>query len=473
MQIARFIDEYFKELEAGNAAVFAGAGLSVPAGYVDWRELLRPLAEELGLNIDLESDLVAVAQFHVNENGNNRHRLHQAVIEALSADNPPTENHRLLARLPIATWWTTNYDKLIETALKDAGNIVDVKSAVPQLANTRPRRDAVVYKMHGDVDRPMEAVATRDDYERYHKERGAFINALSGDIVSKTFLFLGFSFTDPNLEHVLSRVRITFENNQRRHYAIFRKRKKLSTESDELFEQAKIRQALVLQDLKRFNIRAVLIDEYSEITDILRELELRFRRQTVFVSSAAAVFEPWGEEAVTNFMRALGSALISAGVRVSTGLGLGVGNALLTGAIEQIMRERNMHIEDALVVRPFPHAIRDPEERAVIWEKYRQEIIGMSGIAIFLFGNKRVGSKIEPSAGMRREFEIAKNRNLVVLPIGATGSICEQLVGEVFADEALDATTRDALKSMSTPTADLMSLIDPIIKLVKKLREGK
>jgi hypothetical protein len=201
-----FITEYLGELVEGNAALFAGAGLSVAAGYVDWRKLIRPLAVELELDIDLESDLVAVAQFHVNASGYNRHKLHKAVIEALSSDNPPTENHRLLARLPIRTWWTTNYDKLIENALRDVGKVVDVKSAVPQLATTRPHRDARIYKMHGDVDRPDEAVATRDDYERYSIDRGAFITALAGDLVSKTFLFLGFSFTDPNLDQVLSRV---------------------------------------------------------------------------------------------------------------------------------------------------------------------------------------------------------------------------------------------------------------------------
>jgi SIR2-like domain/Sir2- and TIR-associating SLOG family len=292
--VRSFITEYLGELVEGNAALFAGAGLSAAAGYVDWRELIRPLSVELELDIDLESDLVAVAQFHVNASGRNRHKLHKAVIEALSSDNPPTENHRLLARLPIRTWWTTNYDKLIENALRDAGKVVDVKSAVPQLATTRPHRDATVYKMHGDVDRPDEAVATRDDYERYSTDRGAFITALAGDLVSKTFLFLGFSFTDPNLDYVLSRVRLTFQDNQRRHFAVFRNRSKLPSESDSQYEHHKTRQALVIEDLKRFNIRALLIDDYSEITEFLAELVNRYRRRTVFISASVADYEPWG-----------------------------------------------------------------------------------------------------------------------------------------------------------------------------------
>jgi hypothetical protein len=184
--------------------------LYVPAGYVDWRALLRPLSKDLDLNIDLENDLVAVAQFHVNASGQNRHKLHKALLDALSRDAEPTENHRILAELPITTFWTTNYDKLIENTLHERGKIVDVKSSKAQLATTRPHRDVAIFKMHGDIDRPNEAVVTKDDYEKYSRDREPFITALAGDLVKKTFLFLGFSFTDPNLEHVLAQVRLNF-----------------------------------------------------------------------------------------------------------------------------------------------------------------------------------------------------------------------------------------------------------------------
>ncbi|EPE98431.1 SIR2 family protein [Rhizobium grahamii] len=469
--VSRFIDDYFGEMIAGNAAILAGAGLSVPAGFVDWRELVRPLADELELDIDRETDLVAVAQFHVNANGNNRNRLHRAVIEALSADNPPTVNHGLLARLPIVTWWTTNYDKLIETALKDAGKIVDVKTSVAQLANTRPRRDAIVYKMHGDVDRPDEAIVTRDDYERYNRDRGAFINALAGDLVSKTFLFLGFSFTDPNLDQVLARLRLTFESNQRRHYAIFKKRTRLSTEDAASFEHAKIRQALVIEDLKRFNVKVVLVDDYGDITEILQEFERRYRRQTVFVSASAASFEPWGEAAVTNFMRTLGKKLVAKNMKIATGLGLGVGNSLFTGALEQIMEARTGHIEDYLVIRPFPQAIPDARQRQQVWEQYRREILGKAGIAVFLFGNKLAGTDVVNADGMEKEFNIAAELGLITLPIGATGYMAETLSGRALI--GLTDSQKAQLDQIQVPVDDLNDLIDPIVKLVSALREGK
>ena len=65
----QFIREYVKAIRDGNAAIFAGAGLSRPSGFVIWKDLLWPFAENIGLNIDYEHDLPAVAQYVRNKNG--------------------------------------------------------------------------------------------------------------------------------------------------------------------------------------------------------------------------------------------------------------------------------------------------------------------------------------------------------------------------------------------------------------------
>jgi hypothetical protein len=51
---AIFIREYTRELHNKNAAVFAGAGLSMASGYVDWKGLLRNVIQDLGLDPDKE-----------------------------------------------------------------------------------------------------------------------------------------------------------------------------------------------------------------------------------------------------------------------------------------------------------------------------------------------------------------------------------------------------------------------------------
>ena len=47
MKKEKLIKELSKELSANNLAIFAGAGLSAPAGFVNWKGLLKELAEEL------------------------------------------------------------------------------------------------------------------------------------------------------------------------------------------------------------------------------------------------------------------------------------------------------------------------------------------------------------------------------------------------------------------------------------------
>ncbi len=221
-EINRFITKFVRELEEENVAIFAGAGLSRASGYVSWKELLTPIAQALNLDIDKETDLISIAQFHLNEK-RNRSDLNDELIQNFSKGHATSENHRILVRLPIRTYWTTNYDKLIEKALEESGKIPDVKHGVDQIKNTKFQRDAIVFKMHGDIDHPDDAVLTKDDYEQYYVSKEPFATALKGDLVSKTFLFLGFSFTDPNLDYILSRVRISLQGKTRQHYCILKK----------------------------------------------------------------------------------------------------------------------------------------------------------------------------------------------------------------------------------------------------------
>ena len=159
-------------------------------------------------------------------------------------------------------------------------------------------------------------------------------------------------------------------------------------ESDEDFEYEKIWQPLVLEDLKRYNIQAVLVDRYEEINELVAEIYRRFISRYVFVSTAAHSFDPWGEGAVTEFAEKLGSLLIQKDVRIVTGAGLGSGNAILGGSIVAISKNNEKRVDDSLIIRPFPQFVDDPETREAMWDEYRRDMIGRAGIVIFLFGNK-------------------------------------------------------------------------------------
>nr|WP_252384180.1 SIR2 family protein [Escherichia coli] len=206
-------------------------------------------------------------------------------LEEFSEQAEPSEAHKILARLPIRTYWTTNYDTLIEDSLKENYRVADIKRRTDDLISTRPKRDAVVYKMHGDVSSPGDAILYKAQYEQYYKTHEGFVTALSGDLISKTFLFIGFSFTDPNLDYILSRLHVP-EKHRRRHYCFLRKEPSLpqgnEDEAGAMYRQR--RQEHHIRDLLRFGIQAVLVNEYDDIPLILKEIESRFLKKTIFIS---------------------------------------------------------------------------------------------------------------------------------------------------------------------------------------------
>lgn len=440
--IKRFCDQYAKALEDGHAALFVGAGFSKPAGFVEWKELLRVVAEELGLNVDLEQDLISLAQYHVNENGGNRHRLNTLLIEQFTRDAQISENHRLVARLPLTTIWTTNYDYLIEQAYREAYKRLDVKVTKEQLAFPLPKRDALLYKMHGCISRPHEAVLIKEDYETYNDKRALFSELLRGDLISKVFLFLGYSFNDPNIDYLLGRLRSLLGPNQPQHYWVIKRVESprgagAGQATKDRYELR--RQELRINDLKRYGIQALLIDDFGEITEMLGELNRRVQGKNIFVSGSAYDYTPMDRDRTENLAKAIGREIIRRGYNLISGLGLSIGAAAMLGAAETLYSSNKINVGERVYLRPFPRETLTGMTKEEFNTKHRRDIISTAGMVIFLCGNNRspTGSESVVSAGVLEEFRIAKELGKRPIPVGATGHAARQIWQEVF--QSLDA----------------------------------
>ena len=467
-QIDAFLRTFPKEVEEGNAAIFAGAGLSRPAGFVDWKMLLKSVADELGLDIDKENNLVALAQYYCNERFGNRSDINRLLLEEFTRDADVTPNHRILARLPIFTYWTTNYDQLIERALEEAGKRADVKYTIGHLALTLPRRDAVVYKMHGDISDPGKTVLIKDDYEKYHLAGQAFITALTGDLISKTFLFLGFSFSDPNIDYVLSRIRASYAENMRTHYCFMKRLDDKDFPDPSMLTYRSRQQALFINDLRRFNIQTLLLDGYSQITEVLARIERIYKTKSVFISGAANQWGDWSSGRARTFIRGLGKTLIDKGYRIVSGFGYGVGSSVISGALERIYATRRSKTDDQLILRPFPQDAVEDVSWPELLKRYRDDLTDYAGAAIFLFGNKLQDGQVVLSDGVAQEFEIAKEKGLALIPVGATGFMAKQLWDKVMANSTAyypkdTAKFKPMLDILGDAKAEPDALIDAIV----------
>lgn len=468
-EIDAFIKGFVKDLHENSAAIFAGAGMSKAAGFVDWPELLRDIAQEIGLKVEQESDLITLAQFHVNARKGSA-GLAKKIVEEFSDQAESSEIHDILARLPISTYWTTNYDTLIEDALTRAYKIAETKHSVDQLTNNRPKRDAVVYKMHGDVTLPTKAVLYKEQYERYYQSHAPFVTALSGDLVSKTFLFVGFSFTDPNLDYVLSRLHVDSAV-RRNHYCFMRKETQQVGDDADILKYKLRKQELRIDDLRRFGIQTILIEEYFQIPEILKEIESRYRKKTIFISGSAAEYGTWLQNDALNFVHSLSLNLVKNDFRIVNGFGWGIGSAVINGALEAIYGNPKKFSEDQLIMRPFP---QHGENIVQLWEEYRKRMISLSGIAIFIFGNKIEDGKTIHANGVRREFEIAREQGVVPIPIGLTGYVAEELHNEIIKSPAdfYGENYKEIiplLKVLNTPKTTTSAIVKNVLEIVKIL----
>lgn len=162
-----YLDQIAGQMKQGDISVFAGAGLSVASGYVDWKKLLEPISKQLRLNANI--DLTEIAQYYKNKY--ERQGLNSLVFNEFYKVPKNNENVNWLAKMPISEFWTTNYDDVIEQSVKKEGKNVQVIVKQEDFKYHKTGREVTIYKMHGDKDSPDDVVLTKEDYQNYDSKR--------------------------------------------------------------------------------------------------------------------------------------------------------------------------------------------------------------------------------------------------------------------------------------------------------------
>lgn len=472
-EIKGFINDYVEKLRQGTATIFLGAGMSKSAGFVDWKGLLKDLATELGLKIEDETDLISVAQFHKNKN-NNRNKIDEKIVNEFTDSDVETENHRIIARLPFNTIWTTNYDDLIEDAHTKIHKTVDVKSEVDGLFINRDNRACILYKMHGDKDKPSNAVLLKEDYEKYYYTHEPFISILNSELIAKSFLFVGFSFTDPNINYIFGRLTHRYSDKSKDHYCIMKRTSLADWDNvQEKYEYEKIKQDLFVKELGRYRVQTILIEEYSELTLLLSEIERKYNSHSIFISGSAAEYGDFSEREAHNFIHLVSKELVKNNLRVINGFGLGVGSAVINGALDAVYSNPKKYSENQLVVKPFPQFPSGDKQLDELWEEYRQNMISRAGIILILFGNKRLDDgSIENAKGVKRELEIALSKRLWPVPIHYTGYMAFELFEYLLSDYKNFGIPESFIKEVGRlkyDKEDVQKSVSEIITLINKV----
>ena len=190
------------------------------------------------------------------------------------------------------------------------------------------------------------------------------------------------------------------------------------------------------------------------------------KQKTVFISGSAYEYGRFGDDG-KNFIRELSKTLLKNDFKIISGFGSGVGNYVIEGALHEIYLSRREKMTDQLRVFPFPVFTDFMESMQA---DYRNDMISQAGTAIFLFGNKLEDIAVREADGMRKEFEIARSHKALLIPVGASGYISEQLWKDIVEryDDYFDNREKFELYSLlGNPAARPEELIDAILQIAQ------
>ena len=241
------------EAEAASVLIFLGAGLSFGVGrflgraaferpepwdrerFPSWPDLMGRMKDYLAERAESDAerrsyeaffrdnDYLDCAQLFRMAIGIDEYETFLVSQFGTTADDADvlTPAHAALVRLPVTELFTTNYDSLIELAFTQAGEPLVVSANADEFRGhqvERPPKHLV--KLHGTIDRPSEIVLTRDDYARSRRARAEMFEHLTEGVRYSSFLFLGFSLTDPNFNIVRDDARAVMHDHMPTSYLV-------------------------------------------------------------------------------------------------------------------------------------------------------------------------------------------------------------------------------------------------------------
>ncbi len=230
------------EIAEKRCVLFAGAGLSVSAGYPLWTSLIDRMIAYCNKNYidineykdDLEAlqrsgELISIAEYLRYKMGEYEFSNFMKSVFMKSLDKIP-KIHQEISKIPFSQIITTNYDKLFELQLPsvESKGINDLKDA-----NEKIRRNQFfIFKIHGTIDNIDSIVLGKSDYSNLIYSQPLYLETLNLIFRTKTVLFLGYSLQDPYLLNLLEIIKIRLSSNPL-NYMLVDKEKYIKLKADQ------------------------------------------------------------------------------------------------------------------------------------------------------------------------------------------------------------------------------------------------
>ncbi|MBI3682456.1 MAG: SUMF1/EgtB/PvdO family nonheme iron enzyme [Acidobacteria bacterium] len=240
------------QIKAGNAVLFAGAGMSrlsrpplpgwsdLLGGLIDWAAgrgipldagPIRRLIDKRKLLLAAETLTAAIGRSEICE----------YLRDTMRRSNPkPGPAHKLLREIPFAAMVTTNYDKLIEDSFSPTPPCYTQLNASGLMSWLRTPQRAII-KIHGDVDDCESIVLATRDYAATKFDNDPLRQFLNTVFLKWTVIFVGYGLTDPDLMPLLEELKARMQGYNGPHFALLNTEDLEQVEIDAYYDDYRIR----------------------------------------------------------------------------------------------------------------------------------------------------------------------------------------------------------------------------------------
>jgi len=232
----RLVKRLKEVLQYPDTVLFIGSGVSCWSGLPTWPALIEHLARTLegeGISAELvrseamRGDMLQATSYGFDKL--TRQQIGQFIRTVTKyGAAQPSGIHRSIVSFGARCYITTNYDNLIEEALRrwQPNRFVRQPITNRQLTEmaevVHARATDFIFKPHGDAGDSDSIILTREQYRQLLPggERHATLETLKMLLATRAVVYIGFGLRDPDFAYVRDLLANTYKEGPRDHYAI-------------------------------------------------------------------------------------------------------------------------------------------------------------------------------------------------------------------------------------------------------------
>ncbi|MEP6355979.1 MAG: SIR2 family protein [Hyphomicrobiales bacterium] len=225
-----------KHLNEPETVIFVGSGVSRWSGLPSWEGMIAELIDFLeaaGKSADLVRDehkngeLLQAASYGFDQL--TQQQIGEFIRQSCRYGTAkPDDIHRKIVELGPTSFVTTNYDNLLEEALRTFKQStffpppVTNRHLTEMATLAQSKKSGFVFKPHGDASDAQSIVLTREQYRKLlpQGEWNRALETLKTLMISRPVLYVGFGLRDPDFIYLRDLLANTYEGAVRDHYAI-------------------------------------------------------------------------------------------------------------------------------------------------------------------------------------------------------------------------------------------------------------